>query len=330
MKIGFVGLFSQPSITGEISDETHLAREMEALGHQVYRIPRDEWREYIVENFPKGKYVNVPEEVTFDIAIICKWHHFYGGVFIRAIREKYKCPVFYWLWDYMFDAGFPEWHLSMAQESDLYLTNEYGIKSWYQDYDVAKLYYFPFDVADQTIVKMAAPKKYDVTFFGSKLGQGDRVDWLREINRYHPVKVFAWNFEEWQKEGFDAEQAVYGQEFAQKVAESKIMLGFSVNPSCWGYWSNRVGKVLTLGGFLLYQYAPGMELFLRDGIEYFSSPQEAIEKIDHYLIAEIEREAIALRGYMIGLDRFTSKARVKELMILIDRFLKTKGIGWHH
>ncbi len=46
-----------------------------------------------------------------------------------------------------------------------------------------------------------------------------------------------------------AEEAVYGNEMAVRVAESKIILGFNVNNHCWGYWSNRVGKILTLRGF---------------------------------------------------------------------------------
>jgi spore maturation protein CgeB len=77
-----------------------------------------------------------------------------------------------------------------------------------------------------------------------------------------------------------------------------------------------------LGGFLLYRYVPGMELFLRDGCEYFSSIDEAVDKIHYYLEHEDERELIADRGHQIGREKFTSEARVKELMILIDRYLK--------
>ena len=122
--------------------------------------------------------------------------------------------------------------------------------------------------------------------------------------------------------------AVYGDKFNLSVARSKIILGFSVEPNIWGYWSNRIGKTLLAGGFLLYQYAPGMELFLKDGAAYFSSIEEAREKIDHYLIADTEREVIARQGFQIGQHHFTSEQRVKELMILAERFIKTKGKGW--
>lgn len=326
MIINFVGNF-QTGYVGEVADQIHLARELEALGHIVRKLPQDEWREYILSN---TSYPNIPSDLTADLNLITKWHHFFDERFIVELRKKSDAPVFYWLWDYMDDQGIPDWHLAMAKEADLYLTNEYGNKDAYVKQGITQTYYFPFDVADATITPLIENKIYDVVFFGSYLGQGDRVAWLKEINKITPVKIFSWNADEWKKQGFDAESAVYGEEFAKKVAQSKIILGFSVEPHCWGYWSNRVGKVLTTGGFLLYQYAPGMELFLRDGVEYFSSITEAQEKIDHYLIAEKEREEIAKRGLAIGRDRFTSKERVKELMILAERFIKTREEGWKY
>ena len=50
-------------------------------------------------------------------------------------------------------------------------------------------------------------KIYDVVFPGSYLKQGDRIPMLKEINKEIPVKIFAWNHEEWVKEGFDASPA---------------------------------------------------------------------------------------------------------------------------
>lgn len=325
MTINFIGNF-QKGYVGEVADETHIARELEELGHTVRRIPRDEWREYCLT----GKdYPNVPSKMEADFNIITKWHHFDDGRYADELRRGSGGPVFYWVWDYMFWEGIPHWHLDMVESSDLYLGND--VRSGeYPEYLQKKLYYFPFDVADGEIPRFqVSEKKYDTVFFGSHVEQGDRIAWLTQINQTNPVQIFAWNYEEWIKRGFvDAKPAVYGAEFARTVAESKVILGFSVEPNCWGYWSNRVGKILTLGGFLLYQYAPGMELFLRDGVEYFSSPEEACEKIDHYLIADTEREQVARIGWMIGQENFTSKARVKELCILAERFTETGGDNW--
>jgi hypothetical protein len=316
MKINFVGSFTTGYV-GETADETHLANELEQLGHEVNRIPRDIWKAFAdgADHWP-----GVTDHLKADINIVAKWPHFNSEDYINILRHRSEAPVFYWVWDYMWDQGIPEWHMNMVKAADLYLSNEAGIFDKY--YKDTKAHYFPFDVSDQAIDKVEAEKKIRVAFFGTWLGQGDRIAWLTEINKTHDITVFSWNHEEWKSRGFEAYPAVWGKEFAQKVAESKIILGFNVNDYCWGYWSNRVGKVLTTGGFLLQRYVPGMELFLRDGAEYFSSIEEANRKITFYLEHNNLRQKIADRGYEIGRDKFTSKARVKELSILIERFLK--------
>lgn len=321
MKINFIGNFANGYV-GEIGDANHLAREMEDLGHTVQKVPQDIWKAFVEGETIGADWVLPLEDA--DINIICKWHHF-TGLHILALKNMTDAPVFYWVWDYMWDQGMQDWHREMVEASDLYLGNDVR-SGFYTPYRNA--YYFPFDVADAYIKRVVTNKKYDVAFFGSWIGQGDRQVWLKEINKTNPITVFTWNPKDWPSEFTDVHEAVYGDELAKTVAESKVILGFSVEPDCWGYWSNRTGKILTLGGFLLYQYAPGMELFLQDGAEYFSSIEEAREKIDHYLIADKEREAIAMRGFQIGQHNFTSNMRVKQLMILCERFLRKGDTKW--
>jgi hypothetical protein len=328
MIINFIGNYANGYV-GEISDENHLAREMERQGHTVRRIPRDEWREAVIENFPEGKYRNVPTQLQADINIIAKWHHFYSGEFIEKLREKSGAPVLYWCWDYMWDQNFPDWHLKMAQAADLYLSNEGGLAQQYAKFGV-KHYYFPFDVCDGDIPKAGMPpNKYDVVFLGSFLGQGERLEYIKKINAAFPVTVFSWNYAEWDKIGIKANPPVWGAECNKVIKESKIVLGFNVNPHCWGYWSNRVGKTIQAGGFLLQQYAPGMELLLGDNVEYFSSPEEAIEKISFYLSHEPSRKEFLWKVQALE-DKFTSKHRVKQLMIMAERFIKeSNGKDWN-
>lgn len=312
MKINLVANF-QNGLVGEVGDATHIARELEALGHTVVKVPQDIWKAY-VDGEKVGDDWILPEKA--DINIICKWHHFNNGSYISKLREDSEAPVFYWVWDYMQNEP---WHLVMVWEADLYLGNDVR-SGLYKDQENA--YYFPFDCIDDEIKLETGDKTYDVAFFGSWIGQGDRQEWLKEINKTNPITVFSWNPQDWPEEFTDVHPAVYGQDFAKEVAKSKVILGFNVEPDSWGYWSNRIGKVMGCKGFLLQQYAPGMELFLRDGAEYFSTIEEAREKIDHYLIADLEREKIAKRGYEIARDKFTSKVRIKELVVLIERFLK--------
>lgn len=330
MIINFVGNY-QTGYVGEVADEVHLADSMESLGHTVRRIPRDAWREYVIEGFPKGKY-DVPEELRADINIIAKWNHFYDGSFIDNLRMISEAPVFYWVWDYMYDQGFPDWHINAAQTANLYLSGEAGIFPEYIKKGV-KPYYFQMDICDGKLPVFdykEEDKIYDVVFFGSKLGQGDRVSWLKEINEKVKVKIFAWNHEDWIKEGFDAEPAVYGKEFNERVAQSKVILGFSVNPSCWGYWSNRVGKVTVAGGFLLQQYAPGMELFLTSNVDYFNTPGEAVDKIYYYLSPEgVTYREKGIKVSKKYANRFTSLYKCAQLTVLIERYLKGRPELWN-
>lgn len=324
MKINFVGNYSTGYV-GEKSDETHLTREMEFLGHTVNKIPRDIWKAHCDghDDYNWHQYLNV---LKADINIVSKWSYFDSDRYFNILREKSGAPVIYWTWDYFdwrSEWNSNDWHRILCRAADLHLTNEGGDIDIMHEQKV-KAYYFPFDVSDAGYDRLVAINKiYDVVFFGSYVQKGDRIKYLTEINKTYPVTVFSWNYQEWQKNGFtSAYEAKYGDEFAYKVCQSKIILGFSVEPNCWGYWSNRVGKVLTTGGFLLYQYAPGMELFLRDGAEYFSSIQEAKDKIGYYLAHDKEREDVAEKGYKIGRSRFTSEARIKDLIILIERYLK--------
>jgi len=327
-KIGFIGNFlSGPG--GETADETHIVRELEKLGHTVFKIPRDEWREYVIEKQPQNKY-KVAENITFDIAIICKWHHFYDGTFITALKEKYQCPVFYWVWDYMDNSSVDNWHMKMAQAADLFLSGELGLANFYHTNNV-KFYYFQFDSADgiSRFSKEILEKKYDVIYTGSHSNQNGRIDMLREINKTIPIHVFAYDWQEWKADGFIAEESIYLEKFNEVIAQSKIILGTSGAHNCFGYWSNRIGKVLFARGFLLQQYTPGMETLLGDTIEYFSSAQEAIDKIQYFLENPSAREEIIYRNLRNDPTQYTSAEKVKQLSILIERYKKeNNGKEW--
>ena len=317
MIINFVGLFSQPSITGELSDETHIARELEKLGHTVNRVQRDIWKAYC-----DGEPVQLDWNLAIpdaDINLIAKWPHFNDGKYIHILSNG--VPVFYWIWDFMPNPDIPSWHLEMAKVADLYLSGELGIFGEYKKHGV-KPYYFQMDVCDGDIPTFDNLEKiYDVIFTGSCIDQGNRKEYLQVINKGIPITIFSWNPEEWFKLGFkECYPAVYGEEYNRVIAQSKIVLGLSVEPNCWGYWSNRVGKVIRAGGLLLQEYAPGMETQLPVGIKYFSSPEEAIEKI---------KEILKVPHYVGSLDsgKYTSERKARQLTILMERYLKN-GDKW--
>lgn len=315
LRINFIGSFTTGYV-GETSDETHLARELESLGHFVQQVPRDIWKATVDGETSSDWEGKLP--IKADINLVAKWHHFNNGEYIDHLKMCTGAPVFYWTWDHMDYDNKDGFHYRMAKAADLLLTND-GLGRMPSE---IKWHYFPFDVSDRQFDVAPNKEKYlDVSFFGSKLGQGDRVEWLTYLKDYVNLSIFSWNWQDWQSLGFTAYPAVYGKEFSDRVNESKVVIGFNVNDHTWGYWSNRVGKVLTVGGFLLQRYVPGMELFLRDGAAYFSSKEEMVEKVKYYLEHEYERNLISYKGYVLGRDRFTSKERVAELAIVMERYL---------
>jgi len=316
IKINFIGNFSS-TMTGEVGDETHLLKELRDYGHDVRECPRDIWAA-IVEGHTNPDWEGRRPLGPVDINIVCKWDHFNDPVYFRELRKITGAPVVFWVWDYFDYDGGP--HTQMARAADLFLTNE-GEKMQEMKERGIHPYYFPFDVVDKQFHRVQFTIKRDVAFFGSFFGKGDRVEWLTEINKEIPITIFSSNHEKWTEKGFKAFPAVYGQDFANEVSKTKIVLGFNVNDHCWGYWSNRVGKVMVAGGFLLQRYVPGMELFLRDGAEYFSSVKEAMDKIRYYCDHDLERMLIQQKACDIGYSRLTSKARIVDLSILLDRYL---------
>lgn len=326
MIINFVGNF-QFGYTGEVSDETHLARELQKLGHTIQRVPRDIFKAWCEGESNPDWEDKLP--IKADINIIAKWDKFDAVDYCDRLRAASDgAPVFYWVWDYMLDPIFPKWHLDMARSADLYLSGELGLADLYKKEGV-KFYYFQFDVCDGSLPTFRdEPKKYDVVFTGSFLGQGDRIEYLTKINEALPGKlqIFSWNFEEWKKRGFEAYPAVYGPEYNLLIAKSKIVLGLSVEANCAGYWSNRVGKVLRAGGFLLQQYAPLMEQFLaKYPVLFFSTPDEAIAQINDWL--GLYSEVLKRREVTFPAE-FTSGYKTVLLVELIKRYLKGDSSKW--
>lgn len=331
MKIVFIGNYQQGP-GGETADEVHLASELESLGNTVYRVSRDVWKAYVDGYDPQEDW-KLPQEA--DIAIICKWPHFNDRKYIDQLREITKSPVFYFVWDPMVD-DYPQeatgdWHIAMAQAADLYLSGELGRASFYKKNGI-RFYYFQFENVSREFLPVQEPeeKKYDVVFLGSPANKRNRLSLLKEINATYPIHIFGYDQVEWIRQGFKkVHPAVYGQEFNKVIADSEIVLGLSYDPHCYGYWSNRVGKVLGAGGFLLQQYTPGMELFLADSCAYFQTAEEAINKIREYKGLPQRRKDIQRNNATLNRSRWTSQFKMRQLMVLIKRYLiEDRGKAW--
>lgn len=103
------------------------------------------------------------------------------------------------------------------------------------------------------------------------------------------------------------------------VAGADISLGLAAHVEqqlTHGSASNRMWKVLGVGGFYLGEYAPGIEQFARDGehCAWFRSRDELVERIRHYLARPEDRRNIAAAGHAHALGSHTYAHRLELLL----------------
>ena len=137
MRMNFIGN-SGVGYSGEVADELHIVRELKSIGVLVNFIPRDTWKVAVdSDNFSK-----LPgESLEADINIICKWSHFNDSKYVNILREVSGAPVFYWVWDFLFDpTEVTNFNLEMAKAADLYLTGEGGLIPEYKKLGIDAYY----------------------------------------------------------------------------------------------------------------------------------------------------------------------------------------------
>jgi spore maturation protein CgeB len=92
---------------------------------------------------------------------------------------------------------------------------------------------------------------------------------------------------------------VYPEQYRQICSGAKIVLGCDWRHDVRWYFSNRTWFTLGCGGFLLTNYAPGLEDLFENHrhLVWYRSVEEATELIAHYLEHPDERARIAAEGH---------------------------------
>ena len=307
MKLCLIGNFQTSS--GQICDERHIKKALEDLGHEVHAIQREEFPGIIGEH----------ERLNIDATIFFKWPGFTANHLLMW-KEITKAPVLAWTFDFMFiHQGF----LPAMQAADLWLGEELGEKEVFERQG-CNFHYFPnHAVPPDVFKKIDGEKIYDLTFTGSPYPNGGRLIQLHLLQDAG-IDIHVWSTDcaGWKREGFNCHGSAFDTELSKVVGQSKIVLGTNYNNETCGYWSIRPIQVMMSGGFMLHQYVPGMEKELKDGIAYFTSREDCIEKVKYYLEHDEEREAIAKRGYEIAHQNLTSEVRARELIVLLQNYFK--------
>ncbi len=160
--------------------------------------------------------------------------------------------------------------------------------------------------------KIDAKFAYDVTFIGG--GHGKRLENLLYLeNRAVPITAFGKGFGKFVE--FDDMIKIFNA--------SKINLNFCGSSRNDGIKQikGRVFEVPMCGGFLLTEYADGLEEYYQIGkeIECFENIAEAVEKISYYLKNDDKRMEIANCGYNRALKEHTWVKRLSAMFDELDR-----------
>ena len=150
--------------------------------------------------------------------------------------------------------------------------------------------------------------KYDVSFVGS--GYGPRKKMVQELSQLG-IKVTTFG------KGWPGQGYVRIQEMVAVFNQSRINLNFTNDSQ---QLRARMFEVCMSGGFLLTQYAQGLEKLFKLGreIECFRSIPEAAKKIHYYLIHDQERQAIARAGYLRAQKDYSLEAMFTRIFTAIE------------
>lgn len=310
MRIVFLGNFGV-----DFSSESHHAKSLEALGHEVVRMQ---------ERVVNSEQVRA-EALRSDIFV---WVHTHGWItpgnmvaVLTELKEKgiptltYHLDLWFGL-DRQIDLESDPFYKNIG---NFFLTDKL-MADWLNENTEVKGYYLPAGVFHEE-AKMLPPtggvRSKDVVFVGSR---GYHKEWWYRPQLIDTLKI--WYGDNFHHHSGEAESRGLrrGWDLNQLYADSKVVVGDSL---CLKfnypyYWSDRVYEVIGRGGFLIMPHIKGLEETFknREHIVYytFGDYYELKELIDYYLTHDEEREAIRAAGQELVKNHHTYKDRWQTIL----------------
>lgn len=173
----------------------------------------------------------------------------------------------------------------------------------YKNIGCKNVYWLPSAAVNMKVhKKLGIPKKYDITFVGSKTDRRKKI--LATLEKY--FNIFTPNI--WDS-----------KEINEVFNKSKIVLNMHLSDML--NTETRIGEVLGSGSFLLTEELSSQELF-SDGehlIQWYKGDiEDLIKKVQYYLLNEDEREKIAENGYHFAIKQHNFETRMHQLLTTID------------
>lgn len=308
MRISFLGNFSV-----DYSSESHHAKTLESMGHEVIRIQENE-----------------PITRTPDCDLFVWVHtHNWRSPGVEELIKKYKGSVP--IVSYHLDLWFGLERQKDLDTDPFYKLIDYWfvtdklMAEWLNENTEVKGFYLPAGVFEEEALMLESSDinhTEPVVFVGSK---GYHPEWP-----YRPLLI-------------DMLQEMYGDKFGhysgeegtkglkrglhlnQLYADAKVVVGDSL---CKGfnypyYWSDRVYETTGRGGFLIMPYIKGLEDEFEIGKEIvtytFGDFKDLKDIIDYYLEHDDERETIRKAGFERTKNNYTYRHRWERILHEINQ-----------
>jgi len=174
------------------------------------------------------------------------------------------------------------------------------------------------------------PYRWDIGFIGN--ASPHKAAFLTAVARAYSGKRFVIAGNGWEKLAQGTPLAPYvlgaplmGDYFARAIEETRINLAIhhgEVGPDGWqDLTSTRTFEIPAAGGFMLHVdneetrslFEPGRE------IDVFTTREQLVERIDHYLKHDDERAAIAEAGHLRCVPAYSLEARAREIAALLAK-----------
>lgn len=249
-------------------------------------------------------------DLTFDIN------------FIKKLSESSFIVMNFFDTEYFFDSSDKYY----AQAANLVLLPDYLSKFRYELLNINAMCSFSLFSKSRYSCRNNLEKNIDVSFVGSLLTKNRKeyIDYLVKNNvRIEPYGEGTSNG----YVGFDNMLSIFrgskiNLNFTSTNADSTLF-GLNIKnriKQCKG----RPIEIALCGGFVLSEYAPGMEKMFEIGkeIDVFRTKEELLQKIHYYLINEKERDDIAGRGHERAIEDYDAKTAFAKIFSNINIYAK--------
>jgi spore maturation protein CgeB len=280
------------------------------LGHEVVHF--ELWDRNVFTDYAdlNQKLVETIERECPDVMFAVQLNYEIWIETLQLIRSTAKVITVCWAtddsWKYREVSRF------IGKYYDIITTTYENVLKLYKEDGISTVLLTQWAVSTENIKEPlpASECRYNVSYIGAAHGnRKKRVEVLRQQGIIVTCYGYGW-----------PNGPVSPEEVIRIVRNSVISLNFA-NSRGENQIKARTFEIPGAGGFLLTEYAPGLERFYSIGkeVEVFSDDHELVDKIQYYLKHEKERDLIARAGYHRTIHEHTYDIRMEKVLQAVEK-----------